>query len=525
MALAGSAVLDSGGRYVVGPFDSATGAGKVRRAYNIVGDYADAATVLVDSAAAAVLGTAAALSDARANPTLGALGTFGHGYNGATWDRLRTATADALASTGLQAAGNLGYNGTTWDRARSGDISNAASSVGFLNSLVAARYDGTSPTLTSGRYNALQVGSRGSLKIEVVDADGTSTAKVGGSNDAQSASILSLYTQSQMYGYNASNQFDRIRSGDVNNVAAATGYLNALMVGRYDATLPTLTSGRFSAIQLDSNGRVHTRTTLAGTTGTDLASTKLWPSNDDAYANGALYGIAALASLVIRGPSTGEGVRAITNATDSTGVGIMASGTMAQLDDTSPTVITENQFGNVRMDSARALRVNIEGQKRTYSASVTALAPAASATDVLLIGGSNSTTVRITRIQISGIATAAGSYTFQLIKRSAGNTGGTAAYPTMVPHDSSSAAATAGVTTWTANPTLGTAVGTIRSLMATVSTAAGAIPIVPVVIDFELRGEQAIVLRGGSQGLAINMNGVTMTGGLLNIDVTWTEEA
>jgi len=37
--------------------------------------------------------------------------------------------------------------------------------------------------------------------------------------------------------------------------------------------------------------------------------------------------------------------------------GVLAVGLMAQLDDTSPTSITENQFGNVRMSSRRALLV------------------------------------------------------------------------------------------------------------------------------------------------------------------------
>lgn len=47
--------------------------------------------------------------------------------------------------------------------------------------------------------------------------------------------------------------------------------------------------------------------------------------------------------------------RAVVNATNSVGTGIVAAGLVAQLDDTAPTAITENQFGNVRMNSARAL--------------------------------------------------------------------------------------------------------------------------------------------------------------------------
>lgn len=47
--------------------------------------------------------------------------------------------------------------------------------------------------------------------------------------------------------------------------------------------------------------------------------------------------------------------RSVTNAINSTGIGISAAGILAQLDDTSPTAITENQFGNLRMSSDRGL--------------------------------------------------------------------------------------------------------------------------------------------------------------------------
>jgi len=55
--------------------------------------------------------------------------------------------------------------------------------------------------------------------------------------------------------------------------------------------------------------------------------------------------------------STWDMARSIINATNSLGTGIAAVGLVAQLDDTSPTTITENQFGNVRMSSRRALLV------------------------------------------------------------------------------------------------------------------------------------------------------------------------
>jgi hypothetical protein len=53
--------------------------------------------------------------------------------------------------------------------------------------------------------------------------------------------------------------------------------------------------------------------------------------------------------------STFDRTRSIINATNSTGTGIQAVGLVAQLDDTSLTTITENQFGNLRMSARHAL--------------------------------------------------------------------------------------------------------------------------------------------------------------------------
>lgn len=122
------------------------------------------------------------------------------------------------------------------------------------------------------------------------------------------------------------------------------------------------------------------------------------------------------------------------------------------------------------------------------------------------------------------MATAAGAYDFLLIKRSTANSAGTSSTPAVVPLDSTNAAGTAVVKAYTANPTLGSAVGTIVSRKATVTTAAGAIPEVPLVIQFGQGQAQEIVLRGVAQMLCLNLNGATMTGGSLNIDILWTEE-
>jgi len=167
-----------------------------------------------------------------------------------------------------------------------------------------------------------------------------------------------------------------------------------------------------------------------------------------------------------------------------------------------------------------------DGLKATYSASITALASAASCTDLFTITGSATKTVRITRLEISGQATTAAAVQIVLLVRSAANLTGTSTAPTLVPHDSASAAATAVVKAYTVNPgTLGTLVGNIK--VAYVFLAAPATATVgsePLFLDFGVRPSQAIVLRGTSQVLAINLNAATVTGGAFDINIEFTEE-
>lgn len=181
------------------------------------------------------------------------------------------------------------------------------------------------------------------------------------------------------------------------------------------------------------------------------------------------------------------------------------------------------------------MQVMTEGQKATYTASVTGFSPVASATDILNIFGSSSKTIRITRIEISGTTSAATAAVndLQVIKRSTAGTLGSAVLTalTAVPHDSASAAASATISTvGTANyTTLGTSVGILQARKFTCQLATATatdFPIVPPTIwSFTERSEQGIVLRGATQQLALNWNGGAVPAGCsLDISVTWTEE-
>ena len=165
-----------------------------------------------------------------------------------------------------------------------------------------------------------------------------------------------------------------------------------------------------------------------------------------------------------------------------------------------------------------------ESTKQTYSASIIGLVIGAAATDIFEIIGSATKLVRVKRIQVSGTATGTAAIALVLVKRSAANTLGTSTAPSPVSHDSNNIAATSALKAYTANPTLGAIVGNIRSTRQTLTTPGGAIVNVPTVFEFGNGVNQNIILRAVTETLAVNLNGVTVAGETLDIDITWTEE-
>lgn len=216
---------------------------------------------------------------------------------------------------------------------------------------------------------------------------------------------------------------------------------------------------------------------------------------------------------------------------------------MGQLDDTSTGTVTENNVSTVRITPSRGWHVNLrnaagtelgtdasplvvaadDGGKATYSATGLGFLSAALATDIFTITGSGTKTIKILRLEMSATAAAGGSFNALLIKRSTADTGGTSTTLTSVPHDSTASAATATVRSYTANPTVGTSVGTIRTTKLFVSGASTTASVDQEWL-FGTRPGQAVTLRGTGEVLAVNLNATTLTSGNFDVDIEWTEE-
>jgi hypothetical protein len=169
----------------------------------------------------------------------------------------------------------------------------------------------------------------------------------------------------------------------------------------------------------------------------------------------------------------------------------------------------------------------VDGYKATYSAAKQGLVTAASATDIFTLTGSATKTVRVTRVEVSGVATTILDTSVQLIVRTTADTGGTGATVPAVAHDQNSSPATAVATAYTANPTINDAspkpIRSSKILFNLAAPTAGS-ESGRLVEDFGDRPSQAVVLRGANQQLAVNLNGITIQGPSVDISVEWTEE-
>lgn len=174
-------------------------------------------------------------------------------------------------------------------------------------------------------------------------------------------------------------------------------------------------------------------------------------------------------------------------------------------------------------------RVLSADSKATYSAGTALFTSPATPTDMFIINGSASKTVRIISLKMGVWAqTAAGVNTYYLIRRTSANSGGTAVTTTIVKHDTNDGAATAVAQHYTANPTTGSSSGQIATwkIGSPISTSLvefSTHELLPMSIDGMYR---PIVLRGTAEGLAVNFNGAALPGGAANccFTVTWTEE-
>lgn len=308
--------------------------------------------------------------------------------------------------------------------------------------------------------------------------------------------------------------------------------------------LAAITSALQSVFQADVSGAIKARVTgLAAVTGTATVSLRAVPGAAMVALDAALPTGANTIGAVTIASGTVTTVTTVSTVTSVSAVAAVTPGTAAaNLGKAEDAVAASGDTGvfglGVRRD-ALVISASANGDyneqatdkygsqqvrdweklAKTFSACSGNITVVASATDIFTISGNASNTVLVTKVRVSATQTAAGDVDIALIKRSSADTAGTSSNPTAVPHDSGDTVVSV-ITAYTANPTLGGTVGTVRFTKTQIGTTALTSP--PIEWNFGERGK-GILLSGTAQQLAVNLGGVTVTGGVFSVEIEWIE--
>ena len=347
----------------------------------------------------------------------------------------------------------------------------------------------------------------GTQKTKVIDSSGATIASYDDGNGGKAFGIGMAAT---------SFVFSSANSSTTQLAAGAT----------FAGAIESVTNQQSASILLttDQNG------TLVFTEYIDAAGTKVSRSTTASIVAGAPYSKSfALNGNYFKAAFTNNGAVATTTFNLNTAYGTIPSASAMGNMPMTLDEVNGTQFTLGRKSAALSLPVALSTPSATYSASVNALTIALLATDIFTITGSATKTVKIRSIHISGVQTSASYQDILILKRSTANTAGTSVTQTNIPYDSTDAAATAVVRSYTANPTLGTLVGRManKKFYMPIAIPGNNGQFGPDnYVEFNYGGnfDKEVVLRGTSEVLAVNFNGVTAAGSNMNINIIWTEE-
>jgi hypothetical protein len=149
------------------------------------------------------------------------------------------------------------WNGASFDRLKAANAANNTTGTGLAGAGILAQYNTSTPSITSGNYNVLQLDSAGNLKVNVI------TGGSGGGGTQYS------------------------------ELTATTGATGTLSLGRYQSTLPTLTTGQMNEPMLDSSSRLYVNAPTA--TGSAVPANAFYVGMSDGSSN--LQGLFALGKI------------------------------------------------------------------------------------------------------------------------------------------------------------------------------------------------------------------------------------
>jgi len=160
--------------------------------------------------------------------------------------------------------------------------------------------------------------------------------------------------------------------------------------------------------------------------------------------------------------------------------------------------------------------------KRTYRVTTGGFNVAASATDIFAITGVANTKISVTKITVAATQTSASNIDVTCLTRRSANSGGTSTSLSGVKLDGNGTASTASTLYYTANPTT---TGTLDGNLETVPIYVNATNTQPGIYTFDFGSKgQPVILNTASQVVAINLGGVSVSGGKFWITAEYTVE-
>lgn len=419
---------------------------------------------------------------------------------GATEDMAPLTPATATATRGVAAVATYVAAGVTFANNQQGSLQ--VDSTGALRTLdygLVNRFDTLANTATA------------TLRLPTTDPD-----SLNGSASCSAACNGTVLFSSKWTGY---------QSVDVRVTSAGTG---ATLAYQFSSDSTNGTDGTWDS-DVCFNPTAGTTTIASITTTTTAVPTScarhgLWfRVSFSAYTSGTTTAYYTFQKNPVSSPSmtssSFSGQQAEDSASANGATGLFTLG--IRRDNLAVSTSADADFGEFATNKWGAtLTANFQSHAKTYSSTVN-VAAAASATDIATICGQATTPAAVTRVGVSGVQTTAGQVDVSIIKRSTADSGGTSGAGTAIPHDSGDAAANSAVLGYTANPTTGTALGTLRRANVPVG---GATSLTSAVSEF-LFGDRGkpVFLKTTSECLAVNLNGATVTGGTFDVTFEWIE--
>ena len=170
--------------------------------------------------------------------------------------------------------------------------------------------------------------------------------------------------------------------------------------------------------------------------------------------------------------------------------------------------------------------VTLNSIRSTYSYRAADVSPAANPTDVLALVGANGKCIRVTKIGISGSATAAALVDLYITKRTTLNSGGTVTNPTATKYDSQDPNPSATLVLYSANASsLGTGSGLEGDKIFLPAQGAPSGPPSDWMVDYTGAEAKCPILRNAQESISINFAGAAMPAGAsFYLYIEWTEE-